>query len=297
MSMIFKVVVFFVLVGNFTPGVVHAQQASVVCTETVAAMLRNSSARLNDGTAARSRDASSMGWSSADGHRGVCRVDAQGRVYAVEVTQFPTLSQATYSLDCSSQNYRRKECPLRGTGSAVLQRQLSKSRCTQGQTWGVNGTTLWVDNGCSGRFTITPEVNWDTYTMNCESLQNRRADCRLKGMAEVRLVRQLSSASCRRGTGWDHQGDRLWADRGCRATFEVSPVAINAPGFADESEAARQSCSRVTSNLGFKVLQTQVIQQNNRVVDVELVTERNRIKVELNCQYDIVRKRAQLYDG
>ena len=44
-------------------------------------------------------------------------------------------------------------CILPFTGhSVILVRQLSDSRCVQGQTWGWDARGVWVDRGCRGEF-------------------------------------------------------------------------------------------------------------------------------------------------
>jgi hypothetical protein len=275
----------------------QAQDASVVCADTVSALLGG--LRTSPGTApgARAGDTSSINWSSATGHRGVCRLDREGRVFAVEVTQFPMAAVNPYALECRSLNYRRQDCALKGPGTAVLDRQLSNSRCTEGQNWGVYNATLWVDKGCGGRFKITPRPAWESYTTTCESLKDRRSECRLKGPAEVQLVRKLSKSSCRQGSSWDYQGDLLWVDKGCRASFQVSPASVQAPGFGNQREEALQACAALIKGLGFTVLEQQVTQLGSRSVDVKVSAERNRIKVDLMCRYDIASREARLSGG
>ena len=41
------------------------------------------------------------------------------------------------------------------------------------------------------------------------------------GVADVRLVRQLSSARCVEGQTWGQDRSGLWVTQGCRAEFEV----------------------------------------------------------------------------
>lgn len=59
-------------------------------------------------------------------------------------------------------------------------------------------------------------------TIRCESRNFRYSYCRVDTHGDVRLDRELSSASCRYGRGWgyDHRG--IWVDRGCRAEFVVN---------------------------------------------------------------------------
>lgn len=290
---------FFVIsfLSIIAPPNLHAQNASLVCAEAARTLLNGSTTRQNDTPAVKSGAPATINWSSVDGHQGVCQVDREGRVFSVEVTQFPQLSQVPYSLTCTSPRYRRQECGLKGPGTAVLERQISKTQCTQGQTWGQINTTLWVDKGCSGSFRITPRPAWSTYTLKCESPSNRRAECRLKGPAEVRMTQQLSKSACRQGSTWNYQGDMLWVDRGCRASFQVSPVSVAAPGFENQREEALQACNNLAKGLGFTVRQQQITASGNRNVDVKINAERNRIQVDLMCRYDLITREARFYDS
>ncbi|MDE1885992.1 MAG: DUF3011 domain-containing protein [Xanthomonadaceae bacterium] len=61
-----------------------------------------------------------------------------------------------FQIRCHSSGYRYGFCAVdlgRG-GRAYLQRQESDSACIEGQTCGWNRAGIWVDQGCSGIFTI-----------------------------------------------------------------------------------------------------------------------------------------------
>ncbi len=63
----------------------------------------------------------------------------------------------TEQIQCLSQKYRYNTCTTRSRGRIVgiqLIRQLSKTRCDYGRTFGVSGNYIWVDRGCSGNFAI-----------------------------------------------------------------------------------------------------------------------------------------------
>jgi hypothetical protein len=64
------------------------------------------------------------------------------------------MQNPNYSVTCTSIKMRPVTCAWnRQSGRPQLQRQLSKSACVEGQTWGYdNRRGLWVNNGCSGRF-------------------------------------------------------------------------------------------------------------------------------------------------
>lgn len=61
-----------------------------------------------------------------------------------------------FQFRCHSSGYNYSFCAVdlgRG-GRAYLQRQESDSACIEGRTWGWNRAGVWVDQGCSGIFTI-----------------------------------------------------------------------------------------------------------------------------------------------
>jgi len=55
--------------------------------------------------------------------------------------------------------------------------------------------------------------------VRCESKHGIRVSCRMDTSGGVNMVRQLSSAPCRKGTTWGVQRQGVWVERGCRAEF------------------------------------------------------------------------------
>jgi len=53
---------------------------------------------------------------------------------------------------CESTDGKQKECEMNTRGDVRLVRQLSKSACTEGVSWGLNRHSIWVSNGCRGVF-------------------------------------------------------------------------------------------------------------------------------------------------
>jgi hypothetical protein len=63
-------------------------------------------------------------------------------------------SQGNETLVCESREYQRSFCEIGRARSVVLFRQVSKSQCLENQTWGYDGRSIWVDQGCKGEFQI-----------------------------------------------------------------------------------------------------------------------------------------------
>lgn len=59
----------------------------------------------------------------------------------------------TRTLRCESDDGRPHRCDLAARG-ARLQRQISNSRCIQGETWGWDPGGVWVTAGCRGDFAV-----------------------------------------------------------------------------------------------------------------------------------------------
>lgn len=57
-------------------------------------------------------------------------------------------------VECSSKDNRYTLCRIDTARGVLLERQLSRSACTQNQTWGFSREGIWVDRGCRARFLI-----------------------------------------------------------------------------------------------------------------------------------------------
>ena len=128
---------------------------------------------------------------------------------------------------CESSNNRRQECRTGFRDNAVLSRQLSSTRCIEGQNWGQGRGSVWVDRGCRAEFTEgrggwNPGPGNSNYSVTCSSANDRRATCAWDSrQGRPVMVHQLSSSPCREGSTWGYSGNQVWVDRGCRARFGV----------------------------------------------------------------------------
>src|SRR5215469_8217480 len=77
------------------------------------------------------------------------------------------------TITCSSDNGSRNVCNADTRGGVRLNRQISGSPCTQGQTWGWENRGIWVDRGCRAEFIIGAGGNWggnnSGQTITCSS--------------------------------------------------------------------------------------------------------------------------------
>ncbi len=271
-----------------------AQSPDLVCAEAARTLVDGSRSELDNASSGRSNTAGEIGWSTYEGHKGICRIDKDGRVYEIAVTQFPPSKGTEFSLSCASVRYARQECALQEPGTVRLDRQLSKSPCVQNQTWGSSGRMLWVDKGCSASFIVATLPAWEAYTQSCESVRDRRTECKLKGVANATISRQLSSTFCRLNSNWGVQDDLLWVDKGCRAVFRISP-ADNSGISSNVRTAAIRACDSTARSRGYEVLNVRVLEAEKNHLDVEVVGERNRVTVDLFCRYDTNTRQASIY--
>lgn len=55
---------------------------------------------------------------------------------------------------CESNDGRYRECRADTRGGVQLVRQISRTQCIQGQSWGSNRNGVWVDRGCRAEFVV-----------------------------------------------------------------------------------------------------------------------------------------------
>ena len=67
--------------------------------------------------------------------------------------QHCSLDQKPWGDGCG--NFRYLNPPLGQLLNVTIKQQTSHSECIQGQSWGVDATRVWCDQGCSGIFTVT----------------------------------------------------------------------------------------------------------------------------------------------
>jgi len=149
--------------------------------------------------------------------------------------------EASRTVRCESQGNGRKTCSIGIHGHVSLARQLSRSACIEGQTWGDEPDGIWVSGGCRAEFRIddipnyTPDWNngatpggGNSYggstaasgpTTLCESRGNGRNYCPGYTANGIHLVRQLSRSACVYQRTWGYDSGGIWVSGGCRAEF------------------------------------------------------------------------------
>jgi hypothetical protein len=136
------------------------------------------------------------------------------------------------TIRCESDRGHRHECSFDGFGRVELLRQVSRTDCIEGRTWGVAGRHgVWVSDGCRADFRIRRERD-DNYgdrhdhdrrsrTIICESDNNTRHRCDVDTQYGVRLTRQMSRNACILNRTWGYDSRGIWVRDGCRAEFTL----------------------------------------------------------------------------
>ncbi len=132
----------------------------------------------------------------------------------------------THTVRCESQDGREHHCPADTRGGVTVLRQLSRSTCEEGRTWGFDSAGIWVGQGCRADFSVFSGTGHGVRAsaarvVRCESASGRSNLCVMDTRRGVELVRQLSRSGCirDRNWGWDEQG--VWVSGGCRAEFRA----------------------------------------------------------------------------
>lgn len=133
---------------------------------------------------------------------------------------------------CESDDGRTRECPVDARGGVRLLRQLSRSECVEGRTWGSVRDAIWVTGGCRGEFLVHGGYDhWPRepgrppeggeMLVRCESRDGRWTHCPADTRGGVELVRQRSRSACIRGQTWGADRRGVWVSGGCRGEFRA----------------------------------------------------------------------------
>jgi len=171
----------------------------------------------------------------------------------------PVPAGAGQSIVCESHGGQRQYCRVGVHGSVSLSRQLSRAACIQGETWGEDGTGIWVSGGCRGEFRIDDIPDYQSSWMHgggnaygggttyggggqgnilCESRNGKRQYCSAFTGGGVHLVRQLSRSECIYQQSWGYDSGGVWVSNGCRAEFAASAGNYGSSGGNWESSGS-----------------------------------------------------------
>lgn len=130
--------------------------------------------------------------------------------------------QAQYgqTVTCSSNDGERHHCNMNTSGGVQMVQQLSGTPCSQGQSWGFDGRSVWVDHGCRAKF-APGNPGQPGQTLSCSSDDGNRHHCNANVSGGVQMTRQVSGSPCVQGQSWGYDNSGIWVDHGCRAEFST----------------------------------------------------------------------------
>lgn len=131
------------------------------------------------------------------------------------------------AIRCESTDNRNRTCPTPWRGYSRLSRQLSKTRCVEGQNWSSRNGEVSVWGGCRAEF-VSGGNGGAQQAIECHSKDNDARRCPTPWRGTSRLVRQISNTTCVEGRNWSSQDGLVIVWKGCRAAF--SPAFGVGPG-------------------------------------------------------------------
>ena len=126
------------------------------------------------------------------------------------------------TIRCESTDGRQRTCATPWNRTSLLVRQLSNTRCVQGQNWNTSPGRVWVSGGCRAEFAAGGVVGpGNSVEVKCESSDGRYRTCGTGLYGSITVLRQLSDTRCVLGQNFGLRNGSVWVDRGCRALFRV----------------------------------------------------------------------------
>jgi len=135
---------------------------------------------------------------------------------------------------CRSSDYQQNYCAADTRGGVTLTRQISRSACVQGHTWGYDRRGVWVTQGCEAEFVLG--VPYVAQVIHRASSDYHQQYCPVDTRGGVQLAHQTSSSACIRGRTWGNDRGGVWVNNGCAGDFSVGggpPPSGPGPGNVD----------------------------------------------------------------
>ncbi len=158
---------------------------------------------------------------------------------------------------CESSDGRERHCALDTRGGVRMVRQLSRSACIEGQSWGMDRAGIWVAQGCradfvadrgGGRYPGYGNDGDPGRVVRCESTSGRSNLCPMDARRGIEMVRQLSRSACIRDQSWGWNDRGVWVSGGCRGEFRARGGRGN--GWNDSGHSQGVQSVRCESNDG-----------------------------------------------
>lgn len=101
-----------------------------------------------------------ISYTGRGGANGICQVSSNGGPAAPERhdrhrRDDPDGATLPSEVTCESTDQRQVSCDMDTRGTVEVVRQISRTRCEQGQNWGLSRHSVWVNGGCRAVFRNT----------------------------------------------------------------------------------------------------------------------------------------------
>ncbi|PSF33157.1 hypothetical protein C7H19_20340 [Aphanothece hegewaldii CCALA 016] len=197
----------------------------------------------------------------------------------------PALAQY---VSCESERGKTNRCRIDARNGVRLVRERSQTPCDG--NWSYRDGYITVRNGCRGDFEAIRRNNnnnddWgnsgsgNRQRVTCESVHNNKKSCPINTRGGVRLVEELSSASCR--NNWTADGGYVTVRNGCRGVFE----SRNSGGSGGSS---RYREFGNIAGLGYFVVDRSSYYRNGSVQEFDAIVNNNRERWWVNCRNGVL---------
>lgn len=121
-----------------------------------------------------------LSYTGPGNRNGVCTVGAPSRGDR-EARPGPSArsfrdTDAASIVTCESTDQKQHECDMDTRGTVVVSRQISHTRCVQGENWDVNRHSIWVKDGCRAEFRNVSRSDDDSSRWRSEGSRGGRVD-------------------------------------------------------------------------------------------------------------------------
>lgn len=152
------------------------------------------------------------------------------------------------SIRCESNDDRSKTCRTPWAAQSRLIRQISSTRCVEGQNWTSSRGQVTVNRGCRAEFGPgNGGGQQQPVSVQCESTDDRMRTCGSNLHGQISLQRQISSTRCVEGSNFGLRNGSVWVDRGCRGVFLVQQGNGNRPPQPAYSVTCSSTNNRYTT--------------------------------------------------
>ncbi|HDS1038250.1 TPA: DUF3011 domain-containing protein [Stenotrophomonas maltophilia] len=136
-----------------------------------------------------------ISYTGRGGANGICQVSSSGTPAAAarhdrrhrDVDEGAALPS---EVTCESTDQRQVSCDMDTRGNVEVARQLSHTRCEQGQNWGLSRHSVWVNGGCRALFRNTSRMSYSAPTGD-----SALGACNLRKGAQGAVVTQVPVGS------------------------------------------------------------------------------------------------------